>query len=757
MSVCLCAGCHPFKSLPESHLSKTRLTQDQPPSVPARSWPRYQSFPKFSHDTPPAEKSRPHTYPLNNLSGTGSNGGGSCRLQEARTESWNGFGELVGSEGLPGLRDVHRHKDSFRQHVHSEPQEHAEEGANLMDNAQGGKDGFHQYRSNGVAETHLGRALCIDANLPGFRLNTLPPRPQDFGNTRVKQNDQDSVDGMDRICSLRAELPLPDIAPPRNLNHTAPGFVNHDDLTQFADSLQLEVVKLRESLAGKEQQVWELQELVRSLTAQNADLQRLADDKRNASAEEVLALRERELSDLKMKICEVEKQNVCLQQALIEQQTQSTAARRQDDEVSELTARVSDLERMNSGLQQLMVSQQDRMSEILASRDREISQLKSTVDALSQEAASLRQLAEAKWQGRSVGVADCQRSVVSQGSFTASRERPARLPDSSGAACERPVQSADSSTAASTKSMMTPASLPPWLEGEMASESSVSQEEGGVARRSVVRFCDQSAPHPAHAHATSSHPLRLTGAGSPMTSAGFATSQMMTSSGSAGACDLPPLSAARQTSSAPEWDTRVAQMRAVVSGLFGQEVDAGKLDVDGREWTVGREFQLLESKPVNCATDGQRRGSNSLVFSIKHQGRKYMLKVRALLSSQPPGNSFVHPRSYCITLACMRGFQLDGYEEEIPRTYGTIPKDCNTTHKQQNGTWPHPRCLCLVFCSLISYLLIISAHKCALVSRFVSISDDSVPLGVGSSQQLVLLAWGCCFVPLLFLPFFLLD
>ncbi|WP_419653651.1 hypothetical protein, partial [Thiolapillus sp.] len=86
--------------------------------MPARSWPRYQSFPKFSHDTPPAEKSRPHTYPLNNLSGTGSNGGGSCRLQEARTESWNGFGELVGSEGLPGLRDVHRHKDSFRQHVH---------------------------------------------------------------------------------------------------------------------------------------------------------------------------------------------------------------------------------------------------------------------------------------------------------------------------------------------------------------------------------------------------------------------------------------------------------------------------------------------------------------------------------------------------------------------------------------------------------------------------------------------------------------
>lgn len=69
-------------------------------------------------------------------------------------------------------------------------------------------------------------------------------------------------------------------------------------------------------------------------------------------------------------------------------------------------------------------------------------------------------------------------------------------------------------------------------------------------------------------------------------------------------------------------------LKARVAQLVRGPPAEAKLDADGREWTVGREFALLDPNPVNCGgAEGQRRGSNSLVFSIAHNGRKYVLKM----------------------------------------------------------------------------------------------------------------------------------
>lgn len=51
------------------------------------------------------------------------------------------------------------------------------------------------------------------------------------------------------------------------------------------------------------------------------------------------------------------------------------------------------------------------------------------------------------------------------------------------------------------------------------------------------------------------------------------------------------------------------------------------LDEPGREWKVGTDFILLGDKPLNCIADGDRDGSCSLVFHIKHKAEEYVLKM----------------------------------------------------------------------------------------------------------------------------------
>ena len=156
---------------------------------------------------------------------------------------------------------------------------------------------------------------------------------------------------------------------------------------------------------------------------------------------------------------------------------------------------------------------------------------------------------------------------------------------------------------------------------------------------------------------------------------------MTSPSRSPGACDLPALNVScGQSGSCSDWDSRVSSLRTVVSGRFGQEVDAGKLDVDGREWTVGREFQLLDSNPINCATDGQRRGSSSLIFSITHRGRKYMLKVRAFHTAS--NDALMQYALYYVIVVhiiCMVFYAKNMRKRYPEATHDTSANDCDRT------------------------------------------------------------------------------
>ena len=51
------------------------------------------------------------------------------------------------------------------------------------------------------------------------------------------------------------------------------------------------------------------------------------------------------------------------------------------------------------------------------------------------------------------------------------------------------------------------------------------------------------------------------------------------------------------------------------------------LDVPNKEWRVGKDFVLLGDKPLNYSSDGDRDGSCSLVFLIRHNRKEYVLKV----------------------------------------------------------------------------------------------------------------------------------
>lgn len=55
------------------------------------------------------------------------------------------------------------------------------------------------------------------------------------------------------------------------------------------------------------------------------------------------------------------------------------------------------------------------------------------------------------------------------------------------------------------------------------------------------------------------------------------------------------------------------------------------LDVPNREWRVGKDFVLLGDKPLNFSSDGDRDGSCSLVFLIRHNRKEYVLKVSTII------------------------------------------------------------------------------------------------------------------------------
>ncbi|KAK7109392.1 uncharacterized protein [Littorina saxatilis] len=577
-------GCHPFNSLPESK-SRSQSSQDQPSfSVPTASWPRYQSFPKLHDNIPPTELARPQTFPINNVNNL-SGGSGSRPLsgnlgvvrENGLFRDGTAFGELSVAEGARNPAGVDKHKVNSLRHVHLDPEEHSDDSFNHVAGAAHCHNGGAG-AGGGVGGAGRGHAV----NSPVHHQNHSRALYQNGQGRAMSQGDVDSVTSF---------LPPPDMAPPHPQGSSS--LVKHEDLTQFAESLQLEVVKLREELADRERQVAQLQTTLASLTAHNAHLHKLVatDVSTRTVSQDALAVKELQLSELREKVFNVEKQNACLQQALAQEQARSHEhSAHRDEEVCELTANAKGLERLNSSLQQLIVTQQDTMKGMLASKDAEIAQLKDRLESVCREVTPVK--GATKRHGAHAESATSERTLPSSGSSGA-RGDPSLL--AFGQAGVPPTETHTARFDAQSA----------------VSSGSASVGTSTAAPRSVISFCDQSArqsqqctlPTQAHAKVFSAHET---------------SSIPRTTTSTPASSDLTPASSR---------ESQQAWLRASVSRLYQEQADTGKLDADGREWTVGKEFQLLDSRPVNCASDGQRSGSCSLVFSIGHRGRKYMLKM----------------------------------------------------------------------------------------------------------------------------------
>lgn len=74
-------------------------------------------------------------------------------------------------------------------------------------------------------------------------------------------------------------------------------------------------------------------------------------------------------------------------------------------------------------------------------------------------------------------------------------------------------------------------------------------------------------------------------------------------------------------------DESLQTLKEVLKSIHLSRAAPTSLDEPNKEWRVGKDFILLGDKPLNCMTDGERDGSCSLVFLIKHKKDEYVLKV----------------------------------------------------------------------------------------------------------------------------------
>ncbi|XP_076468505.1 LOW QUALITY PROTEIN: uncharacterized protein LOC143299204 [Babylonia areolata] len=701
-------GCHPFKSLPASEGSgRQSLPPAEPPSssAPAQSWPRYHqnhlltssrtTCPLPPHPPSPSPTPPPPPAPIPTLFSSSTTflravSGVLPPVSSVReppeerrrlgaTSGWTSTGMTTGLKGLPGPPSAERLQQPPL-HVHSDPQEHADECAEWngrvrhsereryhlhhqhqhrhhVDGGGGGVGeeklylGAHYHpttttttTTNGARLNQLSRPVSAGGHHHGADVSALdaspggPPRhcaqSSTDGMWRHQNGGQDLVNGVNKALYHHQS----DVQPPPHVptsKHRSHGFVNHEDLTLFAESLQLEVVKLRESLSSKEQRVSELESLTSSLQAQNTQLQELLTDHLNES-QHSLASKDAEMSDLQTRLRDLETQNLHLQQAVAEGRASSShVSVQRESQVQELTARVRDLEHLNNSLQQLLVSQQSTLKAALANKDREIAALMDTVTALasSQKPATSTSTPVTLLPGSSV-------------SPSSSADRPAAAPAAATRQPHTPGADSPRSLAAGTGSMVQPS---PGLESRSAVLRSIHDHSASAPRASSLQTHassqswsqTQAGTHLPQQLLLPEEPSRTSRGddGVEDTTTLSATSSRTRLSTTDRGPPLPPPSfpsssstplLPRSTSQAGQVADGVQQcrLRASVSRLFlDPAVDTGRLDSDGREWTEGREFQLLDSTPVNCPSDGQRRGSCSLVFRIRHQGHKYMLKM----------------------------------------------------------------------------------------------------------------------------------
>jgi septal ring factor EnvC (AmiA/AmiB activator) len=165
-------------------------------------------------------------------------------------------------------------------------------------------------------------------------LKTFPNYSRTLDTNRTNKNNK--VDGLagggstgrdsspPQFGAALREMKPPVVSPPPHHSRDS-GLVSHEDLTQFAESLQMEIVNLREELGAKDQRVAELQASLVHLAQQ----QREAENQRRATVT-LLANRDSQLSELTARLSELERQNKGLQQSLATQQARWVTQRPSD-------------------------------------------------------------------------------------------------------------------------------------------------------------------------------------------------------------------------------------------------------------------------------------------------------------------------------------------------------------------------------------------------------------------------------------------
>ncbi|PVD29884.1 hypothetical protein C0Q70_09141 [Pomacea canaliculata] len=571
-------GCIPFKSLQHPQ-SGTVHADDRPgPSVQAKSWPHYQVHPRLLE----SEVIYKHTKPIgmNNLSTCQPAKSSETAMQLGQDRTLYRQGEVRGlRDSSTGLNDLNSGGDICL-YTHSEPEESVDDSVdgcnshkmadiygqhNILGNLSG-KPSSHKmldhHGKNGVRPTntfvHDGRSAGSDCacHQNGFMdtnvdllLNCVPtyhgqvtPASSPLQCVRCSSGARTSVNGV--------FLPPPDItvpghgiSVPRNSYPASSRQLNIDDLAVYAQSLQMEVVRLRETVTSKDAEIADMRKKLAALEKQNCVLQQMVKNEQEACGK-VIAFKESEVSEFKRRTVNLENLIATLEHAIdSKDEITRDALGVKENEIKVLKLKLSFLETQVTNLQQLVVSKDEAANKTLCEKDKELQALQCKLQALEKENA--------------------------------------RILDEFGSRCEAP------SNDRSSCDIHSPVNI---------DVSSREMQTSGVRE---THPCCAAVPQ-----LTTSHFAVL-------------------------------FSELRRQHDRRWVDAFLEPLKTkLAASLQKEEVVVSKLDADGREWRLDRDFRLLDPNPINCSDDGQRRGSCSLVFSIEHKGNRFILKEACVNENQ---------------------------------------------------------------------------------------------------------------------------
>lgn len=121
-----------------------------------------------------------------------------------------------------------------------------------------------------------------------------------------------------------------------------------------------------------------------------------------------------------------------------------------------------------------------------------------------------------------------------------------------------------------------------------------------------------------------------------------------------------------------------------------KEISFAPLDVANREWTPGNDFVLIGDGPINQISEGQRDGSCSLVFQIKHGRHMLILKMMINLINMVYNR---HGDGYSLGSYLTKNF---GPEYDIPCKLKAHPNIVTILHYYDGSTERFRKFLSLV-------------------------------------------------------------